>query len=61
MEFNLVIIRHMAQGINQKITVGTAKPQLEKRALACPNVAGDWGSVLSPPFPPAEPLGDWNP
>ena len=49
----------MAQGINQKITVGTATPQLEKRALACPNVAGDWGSVLSPPpFPPAEPLGD---
>ena len=51
----------MAQGINQKITVGTAKPQLEKRALACPNVAGDWGSVLSPPLPPSGALRGLKP
>ena len=52
----------MAQGINQKITVGTATPQLEKRALACPNVAGDWGSVLSPPpLPPSGALRGLKP
>ena len=37
------------QGVNQKITIGTVRPQLGKQTLACPNVAGGslgWEGML---------------
>ena len=34
------------QGVNQKITIGTVRPQLGKQALECPNVAGGVLGVL---------------
>ena len=49
---------HQIQGVNQKITIQAIMPQLGKRALVLPNVAG--GSVRGePPFPPAVFLGGW--
>ena len=53
--FLIVILLHLKlgkvsgiQGVNQKITIGTVRPQLGKRALARPNVAGGsggWGAL----------------